>query len=686
MSTTGNRSSSRQAVSRQFTFQTLFSENSWGFLYLVVFALNLWPVFRLLRLEYHEYFHSIEGVFLGLEQYIALNWPKLSWFPLWHAGMPFEDSYVPFYHLAVVIVSKLSGFTIARSYHVLTGLTYSLGPVCLAWMMRQFGASRFQSILGAAFWSLVSLSAFIMPGTAADLGGLYFSRRLQVAVMWAEAPHVAAMGLQCIAIGALYRAYQNHSLRNVVAAALAVGTTGITNVPGMVGLLLSLIAMSAAIGVKSWRRISAVCFSVGFLGYALVCWLVPPSSIATILNNSKTMHPGFNAGAFCLIVLLVVLYSLGHLLDQNRGLLLLRYALIEFILFSFVCLTAAVNSFELVPQGGRFHLEMDRSAAIVAGLALASFFHWLFKRSRAIGVVATCLALTVGGIQLQNVRRGAKQVIKAAKVQERSEFKTAKWLERNAPNSMTYAAGSTAFWLNAFVLVPQLTGCCDQGNPHRFDQDVAFQINHSKTSEQAKLAVDWAKLYGVRTLIANTSESTETYRDFENASKLDQFLPLLHEEGGDRIYKVQELNAPKAYMVRPGAWISQKVKTLEPTDEMRLLLGVFRMGGSALKVTQPTDSSFVMMGNLDANDHVWVQASFVPGWKLNVNGVDQSNAVTADGLGLIVFDPQCKGPCNMELSWPGAPDLFWARLVSGLTVAGIALVALFRKRFPLLRP
>ena len=617
----------------------------------------------------------MEGVFLGLEQYIALNWTKLNWFPLWHAGMPFEDTYVPLYHFAVVIVSKLSGLSIPRSFHIVAALTYSLGPVCLAWMMRQFGASRLQAILGSGFWSLLSLSAFIMPGTAADMGGLYFSRRLQVAVMWAEAPHVAAMGLQCIAIGALYQAYKRSSLKNIVASALAVGLTGITNVPGMVALLLSLIALSAAIGVNSWKRILAVCLPVGILAYAMVCWLVPPSSIATILRNSKTMHPGFNAGGVCLIVLLVVLYTLGYLLDQKRELLLLRYGLIEFMLFSFVCLTAAVDRYELVPQGGRFHLEMDRSAAVVAGLALAYFFHWVFSRSRALGFVAACLALTVGTLQLQNIRRGAKQVIRVADVQARSEYKSAKWLERNAPNSMTYAAGSTAFWLNAFALVPQLTGCCDQGNPHRFDQDVAFQINHSKTPEMTKLAVDWARLYGVRTVIANTSESTESYRDFNNASKLDQFFPLLHQEGGDRIYKVQELNAPKAFVVRSGAWISKKVTTLDPTEEMRALLEVIGMGRSALTVSQPNDSSYLMKGNLGANDHVWVQATFVPGWKLSVKGVDKSIAITADGLGLIVFDPECNGSCNMELHWPGAPDLFWARLISGLTVTGIALAA-----------
>ncbi len=595
--------------------------------------------------------------------------------------MPFQDSYVPLYHFAVVVVSKLTGFSIARSYHVVAAITYAMGPVCLSWMMRRFGASRAQSLLGAAFWSLFSLSALIMPGTAADLGSPYFSRRLQVAVMWAEGPHMASMGLQSIAIGALFRAYQHVSLRNVATAALAVGATGITNVPGVVGLLLSLIACSAAIGIVNYRRILAVCVPVGLMAYALICWLVPPSSILTILNNSKTMHPGFNAGGFCLLVLLILLYSLGHILDQNRSSLLLRYAMIEFLLFSFVCLTATVSTFELVPQGGRLHLEMDRSAAILAGLAVASILGSLYNRSRMLGVAAAVSVLIVGAMQLQNVRRGARQLIKAAKVEERSEFKTAKWLEKNAPNATTYVTGSTSFWLNAFAQVPQLTGCCDQGNPHRFDQDVSFQLNHSKTPEQVKLALDWAKLYGVRTLVANTSESTETYKDFENAAKLDEFLPLLHAEAGDRIYKLQELNAPKAYVVKQGAWIEQKVATMEPTGEMRRLLAVVEKGESKLAIAQPDDSSFVMTGDLGSSDRVWVQASYVPGWRLKVNGVDKSNAVASDGLGLIVLDPQCNGHCGMELRWAGAPDLFWARLASSLTLAGIASAAIMRKRF-----
>ncbi len=63
-------------------------------------------------LKHGEYFRSIEGAFTGWEQYVASHGPNISWFPLWHTGMPFLDSYVPLYYFAVVAVSEVSGFSI----------------------------------------------------------------------------------------------------------------------------------------------------------------------------------------------------------------------------------------------------------------------------------------------------------------------------------------------------------------------------------------------------------------------------------------------------------------------------------------------------------------------------------------------------------------------------------------------
>jgi hypothetical protein len=37
----------------------------------------------------------VEGYFIAIARYISGHWGDFSWFPLWHCGMPYQDTYVP---------------------------------------------------------------------------------------------------------------------------------------------------------------------------------------------------------------------------------------------------------------------------------------------------------------------------------------------------------------------------------------------------------------------------------------------------------------------------------------------------------------------------------------------------------------------------------------------------------------
>ena len=78
-------------------------------------ALNLSISWRLLKIEYINQLASVDGFFIGIARYISTHWTDFSWFPLWHCGMPYQDTYVPLLHLVVAAVTSLAHISAARA-------------------------------------------------------------------------------------------------------------------------------------------------------------------------------------------------------------------------------------------------------------------------------------------------------------------------------------------------------------------------------------------------------------------------------------------------------------------------------------------------------------------------------------------------------------------------------------------
>ena len=68
-----------------------------------------------------------------------------------------------------------------------------------------------------------------------------------------------------------------------------------------------------------------------------------------------------------------------------------------------------------------------------------------------------------------------------------------------------------------------------------------------------------------------------------------------------------------------------------------------------------------------------VQETYMPGWRATVSGRDVR--VHGDKLGLIVIDPDCNGPCHIDLEFGVLPEGWICRMLSAL-VTLIALWAL----------
>ncbi len=505
---------------------------------LALTALNLSISWRLLKIEYLNQLASVDGFFIGIARYISTHWSDFSWFPLWHCGMPYPDTYVPLLHLVVAAVATLGHVSAARAYHGVTGVAYALGPPALYWMAVRLGAPRGAAFLAALFYSLFSPSALLMPEMAKDLGGLWYGRRLQVMTVYGEGPHVAAMTLMPLVILALQNALVKKDSRSLALAALAIALVFLTNIPGTMALGLAVFCWICAQAGGQLRAAWLIAIGASVLAYGAACFGVPPSSLFRVGVNVSAMHRGFSNslhyGPLPLALALGAIAALGYWLSRTRVPLTVRFAILFCALIAPMAATANVEVYELLPQAGRLHLDFEIGASLLLGCAAWSLYallpRWTWPASLAILIGAVV-------IQYPHYRWRARFDTQRAELEKRSEYTTARWLDNNMNGGRVYVTGSTGFWLNAFSGTPQLNGCCDQGQSMAVLNEVPYKVN-STEGNTTEAGVNWLRALGVQAMVVSGIESTDEYKDIRVPQRFEGVLPLLHRENGDAIFSV----------------------------------------------------------------------------------------------------------------------------------------------------
>jgi hypothetical protein len=70
---------------------------------------------------------------------------------------------------------------------------------------------------------------------------------------------------------------------------------------------------------------------------------------------------------------------------------------------------------------------------------------------------------------------------------------------------------------------------------------------------------------------------------------------------------------------------------------------------------------------MESGEVLSVQITYNPGWHALINGVRQP--LRADGLGLMVIEPSCHGPCTVDLIWDGGREARWTKWAQGIGLA-----------------
>jgi hypothetical protein len=626
-------------------------------------ALNVWICWRLFSFDVGNHFASGEGSFIAMTRYLSRHWGDHSWWPIWHGGMPFQNVYVPLLHLTATAYARWSGASAAQAYHAVTGLAYCFGPVTLYWMALRFGASRGAAFLGGLFYSLLSPSGVIMPDVGRDIGGWMYARRLQVLVGYGEGPHVTAMTLAPIALLALEGALHRRTSRAFALAAIALALVFLTNVPGTMGLGLAvfcwLCVQPAEVRLRAWK----LAMAASVFGYAIACYGIPPLSLLTVGSNVGPMHQAFSAslrsGPLLLGAVLAAAAGVGWILTRLRLPLLVRYGALYSGLLALLVMTANHKKFELLPQVGRLHVEMEMGVCLVLGMALWAIYGLIPGWVRPIAIALCLMPLW---LQIGNYRWFARVELRPVDLTKRSEYASARWLDANAKGGRTYAVGSTGFWLNAFTDTPQIVGCCEQGQSIRALDTLPGVIDYGDTSGDLAISVRYLQAMGVQSMVVSGPDSTDEYKDILKPQKF-AFLPLLHRELGDSIYAIPQRTKSLAHVIRADEAVGSA--TLPP-------YGLPDVGHFVDAIEDPArpEASFRWIAGGEAaieaplrrTDLLSVQVPWFSGWRAELNG--RRIATAKDGLGMILLRPELDGDAHVRLIWTGTPDLPFAAALS----------------------
>ncbi|MGH9595008.1 MAG: hypothetical protein ACRD5L_18090, partial [Bryobacteraceae bacterium] len=178
----------------------------------LLFLINAFVCRELFHAEYIRAFSSVEGSFIALSRWILENPRDLSWLPYWFEGMPWIDVYQPGFHVMVAGIAAAFRVSPALAYHSVNALVYCLAPVTFFLMCRSLAGSARYAFLAALLYSTFSASV-AFPLVLRDIGGIFFSRRIQELTDYGDAPHLAVLVLLPLVILLLDRACRGGSRR-----------------------------------------------------------------------------------------------------------------------------------------------------------------------------------------------------------------------------------------------------------------------------------------------------------------------------------------------------------------------------------------------------------------------------------------------------------------------------------------
>ncbi|HEV8147699.1 MAG TPA: hypothetical protein VGP79_15020 [Bryobacteraceae bacterium] len=644
-----------------------------------LYALNVYVCRGLFRAEYLRHMGSIEGAYIGISRYAMEHFPDLSWFAPWYDGVPYQNTYPPLLHWIVALVAKILGWSAAHAHHAVTAGLYSLGPVALFALALIFSKSRVAAFLAGLLYTALSLSAWLIEPIANDLGSFLNPRRLQALVYYGEGPHVSALTLLPIALLALHLAITHRRGRwsglCFSFAVVSLAAVTLTNWLAAFALAMMVICyLVARTGSADWSwRDLAWLGAISIAAYALASPWIPPSTIAVIQENARTIEgdfrPVYQALPRWLAIMLLGLVWL-KVMVRRLG-LHFQFAIFFAYLMCVLTLMSAWAKISIVPQPIRYHLEMEMALSLV--LAFAAYA--IFKRTPKWVAYAAMAALLILLVKpMRQTRRYSRDfLLQAIDIKTTTEWKTAQWLNQNWRGGRVMVPGSTSFWLTAFTDTPELAGGFEQGTTNPIIRIALYGIYTGETAgtHDAEFSILWLKSLGVEAVAVSGPNSGEFYKPFHDPKKFEGVLEAIWRDGDDVFYRVSA-NGSLAHAVPRASLVARAPYNGVDVDPLRPFVAALESRPAA-DFRWTASHSATVDANVTPGDVVHVQIAWHRGWHAVVNGARRT--IEKDNIGLMAIDPGVTGPCHIELNYDGGREMRIAHWLCGLSVISLVVLS-----------
>ena len=612
---------------------------------------------------------SIEGAFIGMARYIGQHWNDLTWFPLWSAGTPFPTTYPALLHLFVALCAQFFHTSPAHAYHAVTAAMYCLGPVALFALALQFTNSKWTAFAAGLMYSLLPFSTWIIPAVHGDAGGRLHPRRLQALVEYGEGPHVSSMTLLTIAIVLLDLAMKRRRAWWFALAAAAFGATAITNWLGAFATALVVVPYAIAhIGEWRWKQFAMLAI-LAVAAYCLAMPLVPPSTIAVLIDNAKTTGGDFrHAYAAAIPQAIAILLAMAAIkFTARRWSRALQFAILFAFLMTLVTLADAFWGVAIVPMGQRYHLEMELALTLLMALTA----HAVLRHRPTAAAVAMVVLMVALIPAVRSARRYAHSVLlRPIDITKTIEWREAQWLNRHWDCARVFLPGSNSIWLAAFSDVPQLWGFDQAATDYQIRvADYAIYSDAGAGDHAAENSILWLKALGVHAVAVSGPASAEHYHPFVHPKKFEGVLPVLWRDGEDVIYRVGE-DATLARVVPRDALVEGAPESgIDFSQIRRYVAGLDDPAMPRARIDWTNEHHARILADLLADRAISLQIAWANGWHATVNGT--AIPLRRDGLGLMYMTPEIYGLATIEIDYDGGLErklARWASILMGLAL------------------
>jgi hypothetical protein len=636
---------------------------------LVLFAVNIYICRELFGIEFLNNLSSNDGAFITLARFFQQHGTGNAWFPWFNAGMPIEDAYQPLLPALAALTAKLSGWPIARAFHFVVALFYCLGPVTLFWFAREWSKSLITAFIAALAYCLTSPAALLIPILRLHSSGLWGGLRLFNLIHYAEDAHNVSLALLPLALLFLHRAITRRNAPNIIAAIVLCAAGVLANAFGAVDLAIGGLCLVLAL-----NRGLTILVPVGVAAWLWISPMLPPSLIDLIRRDQWGPHGSYQSGAHAWLPTLavVVVFALLWLVLRRYLSPLERFSVFFAYWMCIIPLSYFLLNVTLAPQANRYQVEMEMALCLCFA-CLCAHIPW---RTPLIAI------LVVAGIwQAVMLRSYARTLIRPADIASTIEYKVDTWIDRNLPGQRTLVSGDPEYLLNVLSDNPQMSAGHEFSAPN-WEQRVAVYTIYTGTNagdRDAEYSLLWLQAFGNQAIYVPGEKSRESYHPIAHPHKFDGMLPVLWHDEDDTIFAVPQHSRSLAHVIPKEAVVAREpihgldVDPVRPyvaaLEDPSLPIAEMRWEGTSRAViTAPMKPDQVMS----------VQVTWAPGWRASVDG--RKIPLRKDGIGLLVLEPGCDGPCDIQLDYVATPEAWICRILSALVTLGMIGFALGSKR------